>query len=126
QLDLNNLKEGEKYEKSGFVVLKKQNGDLEYTCENTENASQSEKNTLKTPVGGRYSIVLADGTKAWLNAGSSLVFPSNFAKDQRVVEASGEVFFEVAKDKERPFIVRSKEFDIRVLGTVFNLSAYED
>jgi len=81
--------------------------------------------TLQTPRTGAYNIVLADGTKVWLNAYSSLKFPSRFDSKERVVELLGEAYFEVAPNKKQPFKVRSREQTIEVLGTHFNISAYE-
>ncbi|GAA4167938.1 FecR family protein [Sphingobacterium ginsenosidimutans] len=81
--------------------------------------------TLQTPRTGAYNIVLADGTKVWLNAYSSLKFPSRFDSKERVVELLGEAYFEVAPNKKQPFKVRSREQIIEVLGTHFNISAYE-
>lgn len=81
--------------------------------------------TLQTPRTGAYNIVLADGTKVWLNAYSSLKFPSRFDGKERVVELRGEAYFEVAHNKKQPFKVRSKEQTVEVLGTHFNISAYE-
>ncbi len=69
---------------------------------------------------------LPDGTIAWLNAMSSIYFPTVMNVDKRIVEVTGEVYFEVKKDKEKPFIVRTKEEEILVLGTAFNVHAYED
>lgn len=80
--------------------------------------------TLQTPKTGTYNIVLADGTKVWLNAYSSLKFPSRFEGRERVVELAGEAYFEVAHNKKQPFKVCSQQQTIEVLGTHFNLSAY--
>jgi hypothetical protein len=79
---------------------------------------------LATPLGGIYQITLPDGTKVWLNAGSSLKYPMSFAKNERRVSLEGEAFFEVTKDSARPFKVLSKGQEIEVLGTAFNVNAY--
>ncbi|MGA6118195.1 FecR family protein [Sphingobacterium anhuiense] len=81
-------------------------------------------NTLSTPNGTQYKLQLADGTKVWLNAGSSLKFPSIFTGKTRQVELSGEAYFEVAHRKEQPFFVRLPRLKIEVLGTHFNVKAY--
>ncbi|WP_312332680.1 FecR family protein [Sphingobacterium sp.] len=81
---------------------------------------------LATPLGGIYQITLPDGTKVWLNAGSSLKYPMSFAKNERRVRLEGEAFFEVTKDSARPFRVLSKGQEIEVLGTAFNVNAYPD
>lgn len=82
---------------------------------------------LTTPNGGQYQLVLPDGTKAWLNAASSISFPSVFTGANRVIKVTGEVYLEVAKDKTRPFLVDigSKSL-VQVLGTSFNICAYSD
>ncbi|MBB5441276.1 ferric-dicitrate binding protein FerR (iron transport regulator) [Pedobacter sp. AK017] len=83
--------------------------------------------TVSTPRGGTYQITLPDGTKVWLNAASSLKFPSTFnGLISREVELSGEAYLEVAKDAKRKFIVASKGQEVEVLGTHFNISAYND
>jgi transmembrane sensor len=83
-------------------------------------------NTISTPRGGQYQIVLSDGTKVWLNAASSLKFPAVFGGDMRQVELSGEAYFEVAKDKSRPFKVQAGASLVEVLGTHFDIMAYGD
>src|SRR5690606_18203557 len=81
---------------------------------------------LSTPKGGTYQIVLPDGTKVWLNAASTLKYPSRFDGGERVIELSGEAYFAVAKDVKKPFKVVSNGQEIQVLGTEFNISAYVD
>lgn len=83
-------------------------------------------NTLIVPRGGEFSLELADGTRVWLNAESRLRYPVVFMGKERKVEMEGEVYFEVAKNKEKPFIVTVNGVDIRVLGTSFNVSAYQE
>ncbi len=83
-------------------------------------------NTLTTPRGGQYQIALSDGTQVWLNAGSSLRFPASFNEGRRTVEVTGEAYFEVAKDASKPFIVKINEAEVQVLGTHFNVMAYQD
>lgn len=83
-------------------------------------------NTLVTPRGGQHYVRLADGTEVWLNAASSITFPTAFTGKTRVVTITGEVYFEVAKDKTRPFHVQYNDMDITVLGTHFNVMAYND
>jgi transmembrane sensor len=81
-------------------------------------------NTLSTPVTQTYTITLSDGTKVWLNAGSSITYPVVFNKDERRINITGEVYMEVAKNKSRPFYVRYNQSEIKVLGTSFNINAY--
>jgi ferric-dicitrate binding protein FerR (iron transport regulator) len=83
--------------------------------------------TATTAKGQTYQFTLPDGTKVWLNADSKLEFPSNFVnRVARFVKLSGEGYFEVSKDKSHPFIVSAKNQDVTVLGTHFNISAYQD
>jgi len=81
---------------------------------------------LTTPCGKDIELILSDGTKVWLNADSKLDYPSKFEGKQRVVILQGEAFFEVAKNNGRPFIVKTKNFETRVLGTKFNVRCYSD
>jgi transmembrane sensor len=83
-------------------------------------------NILETPRGGKYALVLSDGTKVWLNAATSLRYPVDFSGDERVVELSGEAYFEVAHHKTKPFKVVSNSQVVEVLGTHFNVNAYPD
>lgn len=83
-------------------------------------------NTLYVPAGQRACITLQDGTVVWLNARSTLVYPSHFYGKERNVSITGEAFFEVSKDKEKPFIVTAQDTKIRVLGTKFNVYSYPD
>ncbi|HEX8024054.1 FecR family protein [Mucilaginibacter sp.] len=83
-------------------------------------------NILTTPRGGKYQLILADGTKVWLNAGSTIKFPVDFAGSERVVEFSGEAYFEVAHDASKPFKVACAGQVVQVLGTHFDINAYQD
>ena len=84
-------------------------------------------NTLRTPIQGEFSLVLADGTNVWLNASSSIKYPLAFIKDQRKVFLTGEAYFEVAENKQKPFIVvLPNGAEVKALGTEFNIMAYED
>ncbi|PTQ97863.1 FecR family protein [Mucilaginibacter yixingensis] len=83
-------------------------------------------NTLSTPRGGMFQVVLPDGTQVWLNSASSLKFPTTFSGSERRVTLTGEGYFEVAKNKEKPFYVDINHVEVRVLGTHFNIAAYED
>ncbi len=82
--------------------------------------------SLSTPRGGQYRATLPDGSKVWLNAASSLRYPTDFVGDRRHVELSGEAYFEIIGDASKPFIVTSAGQQIRVLGTKFNVSAYPE
>jgi len=84
-------------------------------------------NTIETPRGGQYQVRLPDGSKVWLNAASKLIYPVSFnGRGQRVVELSGEAYFEIFKNKLQPFVVKSKNQEVTVLGTHFNINSYTD
>ncbi|GAA4906164.1 FecR domain-containing protein [Mucilaginibacter defluvii] len=83
-------------------------------------------NEISTPRGGEYQVVLPDRTHVWLNAATTLKFPTAFTGKERVIELDGEAYFEVAKDKKHPFIVRSNGQSVQVLGTHFNIKSYKD
>lgn len=88
--------------------------------------SKTQYNEVLVPMGKRFSLRLADGTKVWLNSGSWLRYPTQFNKSVRNVSLKGEAFFEVAKDPIHPFVVNANGLNVRVLGTAFNVSAYPD
>lgn len=83
-------------------------------------------NTLRTPRGGLFQITLSDGTRVWLNSASSLKYPVAFTGNERRVEFEGEGYFEVAKNSSQPFFVKLNNMEVQVLGTEFNIMAYED
>lgn len=85
-------------------------------------------NTMITAKGQQspYPLILADGTKVWLNADSKITFPTAFLEKERIVKLTGEAYFEVAKDQQHPFIVSTNKQDVKVLGTHFNISSYDD
>lgn len=97
---------------------------LSYQQQNSEGAVHY--NTLRTPRGGQFKLILPDGTSVWLNAASSIRFPTAFTGSERNVTVSGEAYFEVAAAANQPFIVKTGNTEIRVLGTRFNINAYED
>lgn len=90
-----------------------------------KNIDETVMNTLVVPKGRRSSLLLADGSKIWINSGSVLRFPSRFEADDRTIEAEGEIYIEVVKSG-KPFHVKTANFTVNVLGTKFNLSAYGD
>lgn len=90
------------------------------------NSEESTLNTLIVPAANFLNLTLSDGTKVWVNASSELVFPSRFAKDKRQIKLKGEAYFQVARDVERPFLVETDGGNVKVLGTHFNVSAYND
>lgn len=93
---------------------------------NTEQLKSAIPNQAIIPSGSRTVLTLSDNTKVFLNAGSKLVYPSEFKGDKREVLLSGEAFFEVSKNKNKPFIVKTSSLAIKVLGTKFNISAYSE
>lgn len=124
-IDLENASDGELVSKNGESYAKIVGGKL--TCLlQSEDHKDTAYNTITTPKGGVYELVTPDGSKIWLNASSELKFPTNFAAGKRVVELKGEAYFEIAKDKKRPFIVKTAGQDTEVLGTHFNINNYAD
>lgn len=91
-----------------------------------EQAAEKKMNILKVPRGRHSSVVLADGTKVWVNSGTILSFPNVFEGDNRTIYVDGEIYLEVTKDASRPFYVKTSQMDVRVLGTSFNVTAYND
>lgn len=118
-------KEGEENE---VTIKMNAKGEITYVINpNAEGAKDDNSfNTLATPTGGQYNIILADGTKVYLNAVSSIKYPTQFNGDKRIVELEGEAYFEVAKNKNKPFIVKSDNQSIEVLGTHFNVHSYNN
>jgi len=112
---------------SGNGKIKKQGALLVYDGSKASNqGSPVTYNTLATPRGGQFQLVLPDGSKVWLNASSSIHFPTAFTGNQRNVELTGEAYFEIAKNKAKPFHVNVNGMQVEVLGTHFNVNAYAD
>ena len=122
---LDSANNGTLAKQSSVSIIKLDNGQLAY---NSQKGKPSEilYNTISTPKGGQYQLVLSDGTKVWLNAASSLRFPAAFVGKERNVELKGEGYFEVAKNAAMPFRVRVNDMEVQVLGTHFNINAYAD
>ncbi len=89
-------------------------------------ADETSLNKLVVPSAHFLNLTLSDGTKVWVNANSELIFPNRFAKNQRNVKLKGEAYFQVTKDIQRPFTVETLGGNVKVLGTSFNISAYDD
>jgi len=115
-------------QQGNIKVQKLDNGLLAYSVNGQQVTENDEAffNTITTPRGGQYHVTLADGTKVWLNAASSIRFPVVFTGTERKVEITGEAYFEVAKNKAMPFKVKVNSSEIEVLGTHFNVNAYND
>ena len=112
-------------DKLGKIIGKQNKSKLVYS--NVESNVKLVYNTLKIPYGKTFEVELSDGTVAYLNAGSTLRFPTQFnKKGNRKVYLTGEGYFEVAKDKSHPFIVSTQEINVEVLGTKFNVSSYSE
>lgn len=125
-IDLDDAKTGILASESNIDIKKTGAGQLEYTA-GTQSAKTVKYNILSTPMGGEYQLVLPDGSKVWLNSGSTLRFPTAFIGSERIVELKGEAYFEIAKNTKMPFLVRTNNaMDIKVLGTQFNVMAYDD
>lgn len=107
------------------TITKLSNGQLSYAAGKEENATVL-YNTMSTPRGSQYKIALPDGTGVWLNAASSITYPTAFPEDERKVSISGEVYFEVTHNSRKPFRVEVNDMSIEVLGTHFNVNAYKD
>lgn len=112
-------------QQAGATVVKTDSGELKYTTLGGKPA-EVVWNTLATPRGGQYQLVLPDGTHVWLNAESSIRYPVAFGGDRRTVEVTGEAYFEVAHDAAKPFKVKAGGETIEDIGTGFNVNAYMD
>lgn len=110
--------------RQGATAIHQQGGQLKYDVRSTDAAVQY--NLLATPRGGQFRVTLPDGTQVWLNAASTLRYPTAFTGPERLVEVNGEAYFEVAGDASRPFRVKVKDAEVQVLGTSFNVNAYAD
>ena len=109
------------------TLIRKRKGELTY--EQKAGDMQQEEmlfNTITIPRSGEYKLVLSDGTKVWLNSDSKLEFPNTFVGDERRVKLAGEAYFEVAKNKAKPFRVEVDRVEVVVLGTSFNIHAYDE
>lgn len=127
---LDEFADGQIAEEAGVAISKTAGGKLIYTVRNRpalKNLINKEVNTLSTVKGQQYQVVLPDGSEVWLNAASTITYPANFANlKNRVVQLTGEAYFEVAKDKNHPFIVKTSRQQVEVLGTHFNVNSYDD
>ena len=126
RINLDDAESGNLAEQAGVQITKAADGQLIYNVSGA-NQNTSVQNTVTTPNGGQYEVQLPDGSKVILNAASSLTYPVSFAKQkQRIVELSGEAYFEVAHNKAQPFLVKTASQTVEVLGTHFNINSYPD
>ncbi|WP_316792587.1 FecR family protein [Pedobacter frigoris] len=128
-ITLDDAANGSIAKQAGITISKTKDGQLVY--EVIANANEDidapySLNTITTPKGGQYQISLPDGSKVWLNAASSLSYPLRFNKKERKVALTGEAYFEVAHNKVTPFKVKTATQEVEVLGTHFNVNAYQD
>jgi len=141
KISLTDAANGEIVKQDELIISKTADGQLVYTVANTDIVGKKRTalfNTIETPNGGQYQINLPDGTRVWLNAASSLHYPTKFIGNTRTVELTGEGYFEVAKlssedqvsgnkiARRIPFIVKCGEQEVEVLGTHFNINSYKD
>ena len=126
QIVLDSASNGLLSQQGGTKVIKLANGQLEYAA-NAGSGTEMVYNTMSTPAGGQYQLTLPDGSKVWLNASSSIHYPTAFTQNERRVTITGEAYFEIAKDANKPFIVKVYNgAEVKVLGTHFNIKAYTD
>jgi len=133
-IELNNASNGVLAMQGNTAVKKTKDGQLIYEANRRNMGLKNTQNTITTPKGGQYQLTLPDGTRVWLNAGSSLTFPTVFDASERKVTLKGEAYFEVAKvytpvakgTVRMPFFVQTGESQVEVLGTHFNVMAYPD
>ena len=125
QILLDDAGQGAVASQGSIKIIKINKGVLAYRGSAT-GSRPAEYNTIATPRGGQYELLLPDGTHAWLNAASSLRFPVSFAGKERKVTLTGEGYFAVAPDAAHPFVVSFDNTDITVLGTEFNIKAYDE
>jgi len=131
QIILTDVKNGQLAQQGNIIIHKTKDGLVVYSA--TADAKQTNKanaviayNTISTPRGGQYQVILPDGSHVWLNAASSIKYPTTFAGNIRKVEITGEVYFEVAHNASKPFSVISNGQTVQVLGTHFNINAYDN
>lgn len=113
------------YSNEGELHINTQKVDIPQKSADTDKRNSTAYNQLIVPAAKRSFLELADGSRIWVNANTRVVYPVTFDDKEREIYVDGEIYIEVSPDKARPFIVKSKKMDIRVLGTKFNVSAYE-
>ncbi|SEW51787.1 FecR family protein [Chitinophaga arvensicola] len=127
EIALNDRATGQLAAQGNTTINKSDSGQLSYQlATNAPTETTPLYNTLAIPRGGQYSLTLPDGSRIWLNAASRLRYPTRFTGKDRTVELEGEAYFEIAQNKQQPFIVKVKGMQVQVLGTHFNVMAYTD
>ncbi|MGX5817375.1 FecR family protein [Chitinophaga lutea] len=126
QVALDSAGNGAIASQGGVQVIKLDSGQLAYNQNGGAGAPGGGFNTLATPRGGQFRIILPDGSRVWLNAASTLRFPTAFSGRDRTVELSGEAYFEIERNASQPFHVKVGDMAVQVLGTNFNVMAYQE
>ncbi len=124
-VQLDNSKNGMLAIQGNATILKLDNGQIAYNI-GTEQSGALHYNTITTPVGGQFKVILPDGSKVTLNAASSLHYPAQFIGGERKVTLTGEGYFEIVHNDAQPFMVSVKNIEVHDLGTEFNINAYDD
>lgn len=126
QINLDDMQVGSIETIHGVRISKTADGGVLYDVSGVQDDPNAVNNynTISTPAGGEFQVKLSDGTKVWLNASSSIKFPTKFASNERRVETTGEVYFDVTHQANKPFFVSSGTQTIKVLGTQFNINSY--
>jgi len=122
-IDLDAAHNGVVAQQGGAQLIKSRNEQLIYS---QSGATDVQYNRLTTPRGGQFQLQLPDGSKVWLNAATTLRYPTRFVGDERVVELKGEAYFEIIADAKKPFRVKVGEMEVEVLGTHFNIMDYDE
>lgn len=125
-INLDSAQNGNLTQQGNSKIIKLKDGQVAYQSAHDAEPATVQYNTVATPRGGQFQLVLSDGSKVWLNAASSIRFPATFTGNDRNVEITGEVYFEVAHNANMPFNVKANDVNIKVLGTHFNVDAYND
>ena len=124
EIELSNRNVNKALEESGIVIVN-DSSRIEYR-RNTGGGDKEVMNKIIVPTGGEYNLILSDGTWVYLNAESVITYPQKFVGEKREVTLEGEAYFQVTASKEHPFIVKTKDMDVLVTGTEFNVKAYPD
>jgi transmembrane sensor len=122
---LDSAKSGQLAREANATITKTSDGKIVYNADE-KLGDRILMNTMSTPRGGQYQLALPDGSQVWLNAESSITYPTAFASNERKISVTGEAYFEIAKDKTKPFRVDIGNATIEVLGTHFNVNAYKE
>lgn len=122
---LDSVANGQLATQGGVNVIKSEDGQITYDLRELSSKDVM-WNTMTTPRGGQYQLVLPDGSRVWLNSASSLKYPVLFKGKQRIVELEGEAYFDIKANSKMPFLVRTNKSDVLVLGTAFNINSYKD